>query len=137
MRHGEKTGRIGETRLIKITAGNLRNSLINIAGLKDFFPRDVYGPQNQKLGIGKPIVIKLGGSGETVRTDIPCDATTGRPRGQFRARSWARSFFERHVREVLLEFAPQRNLQAKICPTNSMSQLWIGRPEGRMYGNTL
>jgi hypothetical protein len=32
------------TRLIRITAGNLRNSSLPIKDLRDFFPRDAIGP---------------------------------------------------------------------------------------------
>lgn len=84
-------------RLIKITAGNIRNSHIYITGHNDFFPADCFGDANLSTGKqGRPVRIQLNGSRNTIETDIARDARTGKPRREFRARTWVREFFERH-----------------------------------------
>ena len=84
-------------RLIRVTAGNLRNSHISIAGHHDFFPADCYGGAGRsKSVLGTPVSIELDGLGKTIETDIARDSKTGRPRREFRGRSWVREFFARH-----------------------------------------
>ncbi|MGB2984663.1 MAG: DNA (cytosine-5-)-methyltransferase [Phycisphaerae bacterium] len=83
-------------RLIQVTAGNLRNSHIYITGHHDLFPSDCFGGPRQKSTRATPIVIELDGLQQTVETDIGTDARTGRPRRQFRARSWVKDFFKWH-----------------------------------------
>ena len=95
MQQIEMSGKGRCTRLIEVTGGNLRNNHIYITGLHDFFPRDALGGSD-KTNLGKPVTIELDGLGKTVRTDIPRDGNTGRPRRQFRARGWAREFFTHH-----------------------------------------
>ncbi len=82
------------TRLIRVTGGNLRNNHIYLTGLQGFFPPDVFeGLRGQP---GKPITIELAGLAKNIRTDIPMDGRTGRPRRHFRARGWVREFFSHH-----------------------------------------
>ncbi len=84
-------------RLIRVTAGNLRNSHIYIRGHWDFFPPDCFGDASLVNGRpGRPIAIRLEGMRRCVETDIAADARTGRPWPEFRARTWVREFFERH-----------------------------------------
>lgn len=84
-------------RLIKVTAGNLRNSHVYVTGHFDFFPEDSFGDANLSAGRrGKCIRITLEGMRKTIETDIARDAKTGKPRREFRARTWVREFFERH-----------------------------------------
>ncbi|MCJ7544070.1 MAG: DNA cytosine methyltransferase [Phycisphaerae bacterium] len=83
-------------RLIRVTAGNLRNSHIYITGHYDFFPNDCIGSSRRSGGNGKPISIQLEGLNRTVRTDIASDGATGKPRRLLRGRSWVREFFEHH-----------------------------------------
>jgi len=83
-------------RFIKITAGNLRNNHVYITGHHDFFPKDCFGTSNMKSGVGKPLTIELDGLNKSIRTDIPVDAKTGKPRRQFRTRSWVAEFFAAH-----------------------------------------
>ncbi len=92
-----KTLSTDDTRLFPVTAGNLRNSHLYVHRHYDFFPKDCVGPpkkngRQQERGIQ----IFLDGLGETVETDIGTNATTGRARGFFRGRAWARRFFEHH-----------------------------------------
>ena len=115
-------------RLLKVTAGNLRNSHIYIAGLYDFFPADVFGGSD-KSDAGKPVTIELDGLARTVRTDIPRDGKTGRPRRQFRARSWAREFFSYHGvmpgDVLLLERTGKQNYRLAISKRNGHNRKFI------------
>jgi DNA (cytosine-5)-methyltransferase 1 len=95
MEQTDKPGNGRCRRLIEVTAGNLRNNHIYITGMHDFFPSDTLGGPD-KNDLGKPVAIELDGLPRIVRTDIPRDAKTGRPRRQFRARGWAREFFAHH-----------------------------------------
>lgn len=85
-------------RLLRITAGNLRQNHIYINGHFDFFPPDVIGParKDRNNTHGSAIEIYLEGIGRTVKTDIGSDRRTGRPRNFFRGRSWVRQFFDYH-----------------------------------------
>jgi len=82
-------------RLIRVTAGNLRNSHIYITGHYDFFPTDCIGGSCRSER-GMPVRIRLDGLNITIETDIPRDANTGKPRREFRARKWVREFFRHH-----------------------------------------
>jgi len=87
----------GRKRLIRVTAGNLRNSHISITGHHDFFPPDCYGAPNRAKGAtGATISIELDGLARTIETDIALDSKTGQPRREFRGRSWVRAFFKHH-----------------------------------------
>jgi len=84
-------------RLIRITAGNLRQHHIYVAGHYDFFPPDCVGASRKSAnGHSKPIEIRLDGLNTTVETDIGTEAGTGKPRRMFRGRKWVRQFFEHH-----------------------------------------
>ncbi|MEN6405624.1 MAG: DNA (cytosine-5-)-methyltransferase [Thermoguttaceae bacterium] len=82
-------------RLLRVTAGNVRHSHVYINGHYDFFPPNCLGGSKQSAD-SPTIDIQLDGLGRTIRTDIGCDAKTGKPRGFLRARSWVRQFFECH-----------------------------------------
>jgi len=92
------SGTVGDRkRLIRVTAGNLRNHSITIHGHYDFFPADCIGPpKKSRAGQTRPIEIVLEGLNKTIETDIGTDAKTGKPRRIFRGRKWAREFFEHH-----------------------------------------
>ncbi len=81
-------------RLLRITAGNLRNHHIYIRGHYDFFPNELV--QVAVDDDSRSIQIFLVGLSESIDTDIAFDPTTGKPRGFFRGRSWVRRFFEHH-----------------------------------------
>ncbi|HYV38000.1 MAG TPA: DNA (cytosine-5-)-methyltransferase [Gemmataceae bacterium] len=84
-------------RLLKVTAGNLRQSHLYITGLHDFFPAGCIGPARKSAkGNANQIEIVLDGLNETIQTDIGVNAQTGKPRGFFRGRTWVRRFFEHH-----------------------------------------
>jgi len=84
-------------RLIRITAGNLRNNTINIGRQYGFFPSDCLGASRKSANWQtKPIQILLEGLNTTVETDIGTEAANGKPRRMFRGRKWVREFFEHH-----------------------------------------
>ncbi len=84
-------------RLLRVTAGNLRQSHIYINGHYDFFPKDAIGGANSRIdGNGRPIEIVLDGLGRTIKTDIGREPRSGKPRRFFRSRKWVREFFEHH-----------------------------------------
>jgi len=92
-----QAGNADDKLLIDVTAGNVRNNHISIAGHYSFFPRDVLGKARRSPGgTGKPIFIHLTGLDKTVETDIGSEARTGKPRRQFRGRKWVREFFRYH-----------------------------------------
>lgn len=92
------SGAMGDKkRLIRVTDGNVRNHHLYIRDHLDFFPETVFGPSSIAEGSNtEGVRIKLDGLNETVETDIPTDAKTGRPRQMFRRRGWVRKFLEHH-----------------------------------------
>ena len=84
-------------RLVEIKASNLRNKHIYIRDLKGFLPDDCFGAARKLTNRNtKPIEIELTGLDQTIQTDIPVDAKTGKPRGFLRERTWVGRFFEHH-----------------------------------------
>ncbi len=81
-----------ESRVIKLTAGAIKNNKLNIraCGL-DFFPDDILGGSTRNQP-GKHIVIRAAGLLHPIKTDIPRDKKTGKPRWIFRKRSWVKEF---------------------------------------------
>jgi DNA (cytosine-5)-methyltransferase 1 len=83
----------GNARLIEVTAANLRNGHLYLTGILDMFPPSVLGPASSRSGTGTEIRLDVQGLPQPVFTDIPRDASTGKPRPFFRRRSWTRDFF--------------------------------------------
>jgi hypothetical protein len=83
-------------RLLRVTAGNLRQSHLYVNGHYDFFPADCFGGPRRATAASRPIELSLDGLDETISTDIARDAKTGKPRGFFRARAAIRKFYQRH-----------------------------------------
>jgi site-specific DNA-methyltransferase (cytosine-N4-specific) len=83
-------------RLLRVTAGNLRQSHIYVRGHLDFFPPECLGASRKANGAGKPIQITLDGIAEVVSTDLATTSSNGKPRGFFRGRHWVRKFFQYH-----------------------------------------
>ena len=85
-------------RLLKVTAGNIRNSHIYITGHHDFFPPDCIGGSSREKGRpGNPIRVEPEGMNTAIETDIARDGRTGKPRREFRQRSWVRKFFSQNA----------------------------------------
>ncbi len=105
-------------RLIRVTAGNLRNSHVYITGHHDFFPDDCIGAPSLATGkSGRPVKIRIDGLRKIIETDIARDAQSGKPRREFRSRTWVREFFDHH----------------KIQPGDVLALERIGKREYRLY----
>ena len=82
-----------ESCVIQLTEAAYKYGNLNISVCgHDFFPKDVFGPPSKKEGLGKEISIKLDGLNSIVKTDIPRDRQTGKPRWIFRKRKWVKEF---------------------------------------------
>lgn len=82
---------IATRRLLKVTAGNIKNKHLYIREPLDFFPADCIGRSRR----GKNIEILLDGLNQAIQTDICVDAKSGKPRF-FRRRDWVGPFFKHH-----------------------------------------
>jgi len=82
-----------ETRTIKLTESAFKYGNLNLRSCgEDFFPPDVFGGPDRKSGIGNVITLKVEGLPELIKTDIPTDRVSGKPRWIFRDRAWAKAF---------------------------------------------
>ncbi|MGQ0637540.1 MAG: DNA cytosine methyltransferase [Planctomycetaceae bacterium] len=88
---------IDKKRILRVTAGNLRQSHLYINGHFDFFPADLVGASRRASGAGESVEITLDGLGRTIATDIGREAKSQKPRGFLRARGWLRQFYEHHA----------------------------------------
>ena len=86
-----------ESRTIQLTPGACKNGYLSISSCgRDFFPQDVFGGSSCAKGIGAPITLKVQGLNDPIKTDIPTDRVTGKPRWIFRERSWVKTFIRIH-----------------------------------------
>jgi len=86
-----------ESRIITLTRAAHKYGNLNLRSCgKDFFPHDCFGSNSKKNGTGKPITIHVPGITNPVKTDIPADRKSGRPRWIFRERSWVKKFVKLH-----------------------------------------
>ena len=77
---------------IQLTEAAHKHGNINLRPCgKNFFPQDSFGGSNKKQ-LGKQITISAAGLTNQIKTDIPTDKKTGRPRWIFRKRSWVKDF---------------------------------------------
>jgi hypothetical protein len=82
-----------ESCTIKITSAAQKHGNLNLSRCgKDFFPKDTVGSSSRKKGVGIPIIIKAEGLLQPIKTDIPSDNKSGKPRGFFRDRAWVKNF---------------------------------------------
>lgn len=86
-----------ESCVIQLTPAAKKYGNLNIRPCgKDFFPPDVFGGSSRDKGLGVQINLKIHGLGKIIKTDIPTDSITGRPRWLFRERSWVKTFLRIH-----------------------------------------
>jgi len=85
-----------KTRVIIVTAANLRQSHLYLNGAVEFFPKDAIGPASARSGVGREVQLDVVGLDAPVFTDLPVNANNGRPRGIFRRRAWVKEFFAAH-----------------------------------------
>ncbi len=92
-------------RLLRVTAGNLRQNHLYIREHIDFFPPEAVGPAKRIAGGHAGIELILDGLDLTIETDIGRDAKTGQPRGFLRDRRSIGMFYKHHrvTQETLLE----------------------------------
>ena len=85
-----------ESRTIQLTPAAHKHGNLNIrpCGL-DFFPEGILGGST-KANPGSQITIKADGLPSPIKTDIPTDRTTGRPKWIFRRRKWVKEFVSHH-----------------------------------------
>ncbi len=85
-----------ESRTIQLTLADIKNRKLNLkaCGL-DFFPPGILGGST-KANAGTQITIKADGLPKPIKTDIPTDKTTGKPRWFFRERTWVEKFIRCH-----------------------------------------
>jgi hypothetical protein len=82
-----------ESRTITISCAAKKHGNLNIASCgRKFFPQDIFGSSARNTGMGKLITLRVEGLDKAVKTDIPTDKKTGRPRGIFRERAWVKRF---------------------------------------------
>jgi hypothetical protein len=83
-----------DSRTIEITPAAFKHGNLNIrpCGL-DFFPKGILGGST-KTNLGTMIIIKAQGLPNPIKTDIPTDKKSGRPRWIFRKRSWVKKFIK-------------------------------------------
>ncbi|MGD0655266.1 MAG: hypothetical protein ABSA16_13045 [Thermoguttaceae bacterium] len=109
-------------RLLRVTAGNLRQHHLYINGHYDFFPKDCIGASRKSKNLkSKEIEIYLEGLDEIIRTDIASNAKTGKPRGFFRGRSWVGRFYKHHKIKVgdVLAMEKLDNNRYRLYPFDS------------------
>ncbi len=82
-----------DSRVIKLTPAAPKYGNLNISSCgKGFFPPDIFGGSSEKAGLGVQIILKVEGLPNPIKTDIPTDNQTGKPRWLFRERAWAKKF---------------------------------------------
>jgi DNA (cytosine-5)-methyltransferase 1 len=113
-------------RLLRVTAGNVRQNHLYVNEDYDFFPPDCIGGAKRSSDC-RTIDIQLDGLDRTVRTDIGRDAKNGKPRGFFRDRGWVRQFFEHHEVQpgsfLALERLSERSYRLSVQPVEQTTSL--------------
>ena len=86
-----------DSRVIQLTYAAHKDGNLNIRVCgADFFPPDVFGGPAKKDGLGRLVKLRVDGFDAPIRTDIPTDRKTGRPRWMFRERKWLKEFVRLH-----------------------------------------
>ena len=84
-----------ESCVIEITEATHKYGNLNIRPCgRDFFPPDVFGGSSKKDDLGKLITLHVVGLSEPIKTDIPTDKKTEKPRWMFRERAWVQKFIQ-------------------------------------------
>ena len=82
--------------VIQLTEAAHKYGNLNIGPCgKDFFPPDTFGSSSRR-NKGTQIIIIAEGIPDTIKTNIPTDKKTGRPRWMFRERAWTKKFVKIH-----------------------------------------
>ncbi len=92
------SGRVGHRkRLFCVSAEDLRRGVIRLDGNLDFFPAESFSSRGAGRSAARPLTLHVDGLDQPVRTAIPLDPRTHRPRPYFQSRRWIRDFFERRA----------------------------------------
>lgn len=84
-------------KIIELTSAAHKHGNLNIRACgTDFFPETIFGGSSKSKGLGQQIFLKVDGFDETIKTDIPTDKISGRPRWIFRERAWVKRFVQLH-----------------------------------------
>ncbi len=114
-------------RLLRVTAGNLRQSHLYVNGHYDFFPPDCFGGPKRSSNGCQTFDLLLDGLNQKVTTDIGRNAKNGKPRGFLRTRGWVRKFYEyHHVKPgalLALERLSERTYRLSIQSQSPSGQL--------------
>jgi hypothetical protein len=87
----------GSKRLLVVTAGNLRQNHLYVRDHVGFLPDDCIGPSRKgPNGSAHEFEVILDGLNQTIKTDLPSDPKTGKPRGFLRDRSAMARFYKHH-----------------------------------------
>ncbi len=115
-----------DSRVIQLTPAAHKYGNLNIRSCgKEFFPSDVFGSSSRTKGLGVPITLKAEGLANPIKTDIPTDRITGKPRWIFRQRKWLKQFARRHSLRVgdtvIIERISKRTYKIDISNGNEGS----------------
>ena len=84
-----------QSRTIKLTLAARKHGNLNLSSCGiGFFPKQVFGGPSRDDGIGKQVAICAKGIEGVVKSDIPTNRNSGKPRWIFRERSWVKRFIE-------------------------------------------
>jgi len=115
-----------ETRVIKLTESAFKYGNLNLCACgKDFFPPDVFGSPNKKSGLGNPITLKVEGLDKEIKTDIPTEPKTHKPRWIFRERGWVKEFIRSHklARGDVMAITQLDKRTYRVTPNSSYSEI--------------
>jgi adenine-specific DNA-methyltransferase len=86
-----------DSKILQLTWAAYKDGNLNIRACgTEFFPPDVFGGPAKKDGLGRLVKLRVDGFDAPIRTDIPTDRKTGRPRWIFRERKWLKEFVRLH-----------------------------------------
>jgi len=129
-----------DSRVIKLTSAAHKHGNLNLSGCGlDFFPKDVYGGSSRTKGTGVPVTIKAVGLNKPIKTDIPTDNKTGKPRWIFRERRWVKTFVKINRLDdddqiIIKRTAPRKY---SIILEKTFSDFVTPSEAARIFGKTL
>jgi len=130
-----------ESCVIELTSAAHKHGNLNISPCgKEFFPPDVFGGSSRAKGIGVPITLKVQGMPHPIKTDIPTDVKTGKPRWIFRRRNWVIQFVRYHKLHakdrVTIKRVAERTYEIKLgnCSnTSSQSNIFKASSDKKIF----
>jgi hypothetical protein len=117
-----------DSRVITLTPAAYKYGNLNIRLCgKEFFPPDVFGRSSRAKGLGVPITLKVKGLTNAIKTDIPTDGITGKPRWLFRERKWLKEFVQHNglragIRSESNGFPEERTRLTSVTTTKARTE---------------